>query len=317
MNEFQPQLFPCIAAPVAALGVLFNAFLIMSNVVHLPSLPSSSFLAFWFSFWDSINLLSILTVILPSILGNEPSTAYPVDNQIITTPVSCQIHGTIELAASLTSMCICSGLTYLRYSVIVLRRSPPRSFAPVFVAASSAAMLGLALYPAIAGSAGTIYTLRGSRMYCMTQWDRVPSFTGVCLAVLAVPLCSIGYAYTHIFLKITRLQRQVVMSLPLAAKEKESRDFRATNDRECLDEKQHRLLFHTIAIVMSFLAGWIPYSALVLQEVGTGAPASPLFDFLATICVFAMLASNPLMILAFDKPIQDNAKQFWMCWLRK
>ncbi|KAJ3200474.1 hypothetical protein HDU82_008891, partial [Entophlyctis luteolus] len=253
-------LFPRIAAAIAALGTILNVAVTVSNVAHLSSLPPSSFLVFWLSFFDSYMLIGSLIVTLPVIFNiNDPVTAVVTNTTYTETPVSCQVRGILELTGGLSTICICSGLTYLRYSVIVLKRTPSRMFVVKFVAVATCAMFLVAVYPAMAGNSGIIFVLRSSGLCCNVGWNRVPQYSAVCLAVLSVPLSSIGYAYGRVFLEMRRAQQKLA-ALSTNSSTAENGGGQPPTAGQNLDEKQRQLLIQTIIIVVTFLVGWFPYA---------------------------------------------------------
>ncbi|KAJ3353079.1 hypothetical protein HDU83_007234 [Entophlyctis luteolus] len=297
------HIFLLIVTLTTPVGAMLNSFLLLANCRNLSELPPSSLLAFWFSFYDNVNLLSSFTVSVPSLFGT-------FDNNANSTSAACQAHGIIELISGLGSISICFGLTFIRYSVIVWKVYPRRTFVAIFVVVSATTAAVVSVTPSVIGNASTQYVLRASGVYCMAAWYYSPAFTGVCLSILALPLCSIAYAYAHIYYCVTSVRVKIVVSITPgqeAVSKEGTITVRAANEVEEVGEKQNALLLQTVTIVSTFLVGWMPYAALVLQEVITREPASALFDFIAIYFVLLMATFNPIVIMVFDKPIRKNA----------
>ncbi|KAI9330634.1 hypothetical protein BDR26DRAFT_899735 [Obelidium mucronatum] len=80
-------------------------------------------------------------------------------------------------------------------------------------------------------------------------------------------------------------------------------------------EKEQRVLLHqSLVIVLSFLLGWLPYLTLMITELVTAEPVSPGYDFLAFYFTVLVEATNPIIVLSFNKELRENA--FKMLWLK-
>ncbi|KAJ3391786.1 hypothetical protein HDU84_005348 [Entophlyctis sp. JEL0112] len=221
------HIFLLIVTLTTPVGAMLNSFLLLANCRNLSELPPSSLLAFC-------------------------------------TSAACQAHGIIELISGLGSISICFGLTFIRYSVIVWKVYPRRTFVAIFVVVSATTAAVVSVTPSVIGNASTQYVLRASGVYCMAAWYYSPAFTGVCLSILALPLCSIAYAYAHIYYCVTSVRVKIVVSITPgqeAVSKEGTITVRAANEVEEVGEKQNALLLQTVTIVSTFLVGWMPYAA--------------------------------------------------------
>ncbi|KAJ3093748.1 hypothetical protein HK100_006428, partial [Physocladia obscura] len=67
--------------------------------------------------------------------------------------------------------------------------------------------------PYVFGVAAATYTMRSSHVYCAGSWHSAKLFAAICMLTLALPMCFIAFAYTSIFLRVAKLNRDVKSAL--------------------------------------------------------------------------------------------------------
>ncbi|KAI9338437.1 hypothetical protein BDR26DRAFT_935180 [Obelidium mucronatum] len=320
-----------------------NLLIVLSSSQRLKTLSPTSYLTYFLCFSDSIVATTEFTIGLLSTLQHSSSTASePI--------IPCQIHAFLQVFPCSTSLLLCLGLTYFRYAVIITETHLTTSFARRYTLSCFALCILIASLPFLVGSSTRTYTLQPSRLYCATAWYSRDLKTLGLIAVNIVTLrrsvvelrtsdtsCSkegsgkrelsscgggggggggVGASETRLNLKESKQSLVEVSAATTApgAAGNTTQTSRVSITTKRAEKEQRVLLNQSLVIVLSFLLGWLPYLTLMITELVTAEPVSPGYDFLAFYFTVLVEATNPIIVLSFNKELREHA--FKMLWLK-
>ncbi|KAJ3219330.1 hypothetical protein HDU81_000333, partial [Chytriomyces hyalinus] len=242
----------------------------------------------------------------------------------------CQIHAVLTVAGCLIPVSVCSGLTFLRYKMIVKSQKVTTKFVVAYISIVTFASFIAAGSPFLLGSQDASYLMQPSGDDCTPRWyGRDPPTLVIiltCFVVLGVPLVGMGCAYYKIYRKVsttfeafkgasTYSYESSLQSLPdrkSVLKTSESRKLakfalpRPKETKSEEEEKQMKLLIQSLAIVGVFEVGWAPYFMFEITEIFSGVPQATEFEFAADFVMQLNFAANPIVIFVFDEEIRNN-----------
>ncbi|KAJ3221932.1 hypothetical protein HDU81_010231 [Chytriomyces hyalinus] len=179
------------------IALLLNLNLIVSNIRFIQKLPHASILIFALCCMDNITLTNSWTLAATHLVRNT----LEYDKRL------CQIHGAMVVGGALVSMSLCTGLTLLRYKVIVKAQKITNIFIATYISTSIVVATAVVGFPFVLGSQDDSYFMQTSGDNCTPRWHgRQPQtvvLTSLCAIILATPLVGIAYAYYRIYQKVS------------------------------------------------------------------------------------------------------------------
>ncbi|KAI8838850.1 hypothetical protein BJ741DRAFT_600763 [Chytriomyces cf. hyalinus JEL632] len=313
----------------AAIGLMLNSFIVVSNAPYVKKLPPSSFLIFWLCTFDTLAILN--NIIEPIHMLAHNTSEY---NSRI-----CQIHGAFAVTFNISSLQLCFGLTLFRYLVIVHQIQVPRVFPAVYTSCVAVISLAVGLLPFMLSSQGFTYDFGASNLYCAPDWTQQDTgsmlVTWLCFSIAVGTLLLLVYAYGAIFIVSARVVKEFQKSLDGAAVDNTvqlnpctvsasnlnwSRSFAPSKTapvvamnvsagadaqkRAELDAQQSELMKQSLMMVTAFLLGWSPYLIMGLYEYITQTQVSPEFDFFASMSITIYDVINPVIVFIYDREIR-------------
>ncbi|KAJ3230734.1 hypothetical protein HDU81_004275 [Chytriomyces hyalinus] len=306
-------------------GIAFflNFTLVVSNARFVCKLPYTSVLIFTLCCSDNLTLINSWTIAATHVIRNT----LEYDKRL------CQIHAAMVVAGALLSMSLCAGLTLLRYKVIVKAQKITKKFIASYISASVTIAATVASLPFLLGSQDESYFMQPSGDNCTPRWHgrdpRTVIVSTTCGLILATPLIGIGYAYFHIYRKVSTtfeaykvagvvsneissqssrgLVNGTILSDTGQQQTKSSHHIQMGKRKKSEEEeKQMHLLIQSIALVGVFVIGWGPYFLFGVIELISGVQQAAEFEFAADFIAQLNYVANPIVILVFDKDIRNN-----------
>ncbi|KAJ3391731.1 hypothetical protein HDU80_010988 [Chytriomyces hyalinus] len=302
------------------IALALNSVVIISNARVLRELPHTSVLIFTLCCSDSLVLINSWVL----------TTTHLIRNTLEYDKKLCQIHALMITGGCLLSINLCSGLTYLRYKMIVHCQKVTTKFLVASVSTATFGSFLVAGLPFLLGSQDVSYIMQPSGDNCTPQWHgRDPSTLIMVISsipILAVPLAGMGFAYFQIYRKVSTTfeafkgaaiycyescPQTVPGRISVATKSNGSGATRfsipptkgAKSEEE---QKQMQLLIQSLAIVGVFVVGWAPYFIFAMMEAISGAPQTTELEFAVDFFMQLNFVANPIVILVFDEDIRNN-----------
>ncbi|KAI8822793.1 hypothetical protein BJ741DRAFT_635119 [Chytriomyces cf. hyalinus JEL632] len=307
----------------AAVAAVLNLIVLVSSLLKLPKLTPSSFLQYFLCFCDGVVAAADAVIGCSSLLKH---LSLDRAGTFLGLRI-CSIHGTLQIFGGSSSLFLCLGLTIFRFMVICREAILTQRFAYFYVAATLSGSVLISTLPLMLGSAESTYMVQPSGVYCITDWtsknaQAIPLVT-MNLITLTPPVVFIGYAYTAIYFQFRNsyLELQKTTSSKAISCETVASNSSTANGKSSLEqmllqtanEEQRALLVQSVVIVFAFLAGWLPYTVLIVYEIITSHHFSAAFDYFAIYCTLLNGAINPLIVLRFNKEIRRNVTNFFGC----
>ncbi|TPX64112.1 hypothetical protein CcCBS67573_g08487 [Chytriomyces confervae] len=317
-----------VFAATAAIGLMLNSFIVLSNAPYVKKLPPSSFLIFWLCTFDTLAILN--NIIEPIHMLAHNTSEY---NSLI-----CQIHGAFAVTFNISSLQLCFGLTLFRYLVIVHQIQVPRVFPAVYTCYVTLISLVVGLLPFMLSSQRFTYDFGASNLYCAPDWTQQDTgsmlVTWLCFSIAVGTLLLLVYAYGAIFIVSARVVKEFQKSLdgagvdntvqlnPCAVSASNLNRSRSNSPsktaavvmnvsagadaqkRAELDAQQSELMKQSLIMVTAFLLGWSPYLIMGIYEFFTQTQVSPEFDFFASMSITIYDVINPVIVYIYDREIR-------------
>ncbi|KAI8836293.1 hypothetical protein BJ741DRAFT_664885 [Chytriomyces cf. hyalinus JEL632] len=328
MNVTESALTVAFTA-TAGVAALLNLVILLSSLSKLHKLTPSSFLTYFLCFCDGIVTATDAVIGCSSLIMHRSLNRadYFLGLRI------CSIHGTLQIFGVSSSLFLCLGLTIFRFMIISREAILTQRFAYFYVAATLSGSVLISTLPFMLRSAESTYVLQPSGVYCITDWtskdpQAIPLVT-INLITLTPPIVFIGYTYTTIYFQFRKSLRELqkTTSSPCISGENITcnREGKSSQSLEVTpvtmaslvlhnaNDEQRALLVQSVVIVFAFLAGWLPYTILIVHEVATSRYFSAAFDYLAIYCTLLNAAINPVIVISFNKEIRRNFTDFFGC----
>ncbi|KAJ3265050.1 hypothetical protein HDU77_006685 [Chytriomyces hyalinus] len=307
-------------AIINSIAIALNFVLILSNARALRELPHTSVIIFTLCCSDCLTMIN----------GWVLTTTHLIRNSLEYDTKICQIHAVLITAGCLTSLSLCSGLTFLRYKMIVESQKVTTKFVIAYISTVTFASFIVAALPFLLGSQDISFMMQPSGDNCTPRWHARDPPTLVmsvaCIITLAIPLSGMGYAYYQIYRKVSTTFEAFKgvsicsyesysqsapdrVSVPMKSDSKQltgSSLTRTKGRKSEEEEKQMQLLIQSLALVAVFVLGWAPYFVFSMMEVLSGVPQAMEFEFAADFIAQLNFVANPIVILVFDKDIRNN-----------
>ncbi|KAJ3237629.1 hypothetical protein HDU81_009179 [Chytriomyces hyalinus] len=312
----------------AAVATLLNLVILLSSLLKLHKLTPSSFLTYFLCFCDGVVAATDAVIGCSSLIVRRPLNRA---DSFLGIRI-CSIHGTLQIFGVSSSLFLCLGLTIFRFMIISREAILTQRFAYFYVGATLSGSVLISTLPFMLQSAESTYVLQPSEVYCITDWTsknpQALPLVIINLITLTPPIIFIGYTYTTIYFQFRKSLRELqkTTSSPCISTDvityregKSSQSLEVTPETVTsmalhnANDEQRALLVQSVVIVVAFLAGWLPYTILIVHEVVTSRYFSAAYDYFAIYCTLLNGAINPIIVFSFNKEIRRNFTDFFGC----